>query len=180
VRRTEPRRSLELALVEVERVHLGGAGDARALDHREPDRPAADHPDARAGPDLRRFDDRAHTGRDRAADQAGLNQRNSFDADRSALVHDGSRRKRPRAERAGQRTAVGKTHARTGGGRRATAAQVAPRAPAALAARRAPADHDPLTYAHRFDAGPDRLDDAGPFVPEQDRRRVREPRLENM
>ena len=54
VGRAEAARGLELALVEVERVDLGGAGDPRALDHREPDGAAADHADARALPDARR------------------------------------------------------------------------------------------------------------------------------
>ena len=69
----------------------------------EPDRAAADHPDARARPDLRGLEHRADAGRDRTADQAGLDERNAVDADGGALVHDRSRGERPRAERAGQR-----------------------------------------------------------------------------
>ena len=161
-------------------MHLGRTGDARALDHREPDRAAADHPHARARPDLRRLEHRADAGRDRAADQAGLDERNAVHADRGALVHHRARREGPRAERAGQGATVGEPHARPGGGRRPTAAHVAARAPAALAARRAPADHDPVAHAHGLDSRPDGLDDACPFVPEQDRRRVGEPRLEHV
>ena len=66
------RRLLELPLVEVDRPDLRGAGDAGALDHREADRAAADHRDARALPHLRRLEHRHDAGRDRAADQARL------------------------------------------------------------------------------------------------------------
>ena len=157
-------------------MHLGRTGDARALDHREPDGAAADHPHARARPDLRGLEHRADAGRDRAADQAGLDERNAVDADRGALVHNRARGEGPRAERAGQGATVGEPHAGPGGGRRSAAAQVAARAPAALAARRAPADHDPVAHAHGLDSGPDGLDDTRAFVPEQDRRRVGERR----
>ena len=54
VRRAEAACSLELALVQVERVDLGGTRDACALNHREPDRAAADHADAGALPRRRR------------------------------------------------------------------------------------------------------------------------------
>ena len=54
VRRAEPLRHLELGLQGVNGDDLFRAGDARALDHREPDAAAAEHRDRRAGLDFRR------------------------------------------------------------------------------------------------------------------------------
>src|SRR4029453_16664684 len=107
VRRTEPPRCLELALVEIERVDLLCAGDACSLHGREADRAATDHADACALPDLRRLEYRAYAGRDRAADYACLLGRQALrDADRGRLVDDGARRERAELQRLEELVAV--------------------------------------------------------------------------
>src|SRR5439155_15310292 len=75
VRRAEAARRVELPLVEVERVDLRGARDARALHRRQADGAAADDADARAFPYVRGLEHRADAGRHGAADQAGLLRR---------------------------------------------------------------------------------------------------------
>ena len=143
VGRAEALRLLELALVEVDRADLRGAGDPRALDHREPDRAAADHRDARSLPDLGRLEHRHDAGRDRAADQARLLGRElGRDLHGRDLRHDGVRRERPGAKHGRQLAAVAAKEAPARCRRALALARLAALAHRAPATGGLPAEHD--------------------------------------
>ena len=96
MRRTEVRRLLELLRIEIDRADLPCAGDARALDHGQADGAAPDHADARALPDARHLEHAHDAGRDGAADQARLLDRElGRDLHRRDGWDDGARRERP-------------------------------------------------------------------------------------
>ena len=168
MRRAEAARSLELALVQVERVDLGGTRDSCALNHREPDRAAADHAHAGALPHGGGVQHGADAGCDRAPDQAGL-LRGQLRRQRheGRTVHDRAGAERPGWESAGHLSAVGEPHPRTGA-RRSPAEMTRPAgAPGALAARRAPADDDVIARPDPFDALADGLDHPRALVADQ-------------
>src|SRR5438132_1837802 len=178
VRGAEALRQLGLRRVQVDRVDLGGPGQPGALDGREADRAAADHRDARAFPDVRRVEDRAHAGGDAAGDQAGLLRRQvGVERDRRVAVDDCARGEGADPERLRELPTVGEGESRLGAPRRPAAARIAARAPAALAARRAPAEHDPVAGGHVLNVCPRFFHDPDTFVPEQNGQRMGPARL---
>jgi hypothetical protein len=173
MRRAEAPRGRELALVQVDRVDLGRAGNSRALDHREPDGAAADHAHSSALPHLRGLQHRADAGRDRAADQARLldRERRRQPHERCA-VDDRPRRQRARLQGTGRDGSVREPNPLARPGRRATEMSRSAPAPRAVAARRAPAHDHAVADADVAHAFADRLDHPRTFVAEHDRRHL--------
>src|SRR5215218_2878228 len=173
MRRAKVPRGLELPLVEVEPVDLGGACDPSALDDGQPNRAAADHADPCPLPHLGRLQHGADAGSDRTADQASLLCRQlDGQANERRSVQHAPRREGPRAKHSHQVAPVTRMHPPGRDRRGSTEMHGSTEAPAALAARRAPADDHSVAGCDVFDSLAHGFDDAGSLVAEQYGQRV--------
>src|SRR5262249_298603 len=169
----ELQRPLLLCRVEVDRPNLRRAGDARALYDREADRAAADDGDARSLRDLRDLEHGHDAGRDGAAEQARLLERQLVGPPhRGDGGNDGACRVRPGSEHGREAGAVGPGEPAGGGGRLLAPSRQAPCASLASAACCVPAENHPIADGEPSDVRADRFDRSRALVPEQDRQRM--------
>ena len=181
MRGAELHRAIEFGLAHVHRDDPAGVRQLCALQHVQPDRAAADHDDTGPRFDFRLAHRRSHAGHYATANDAGAIERNlPRDRDRAGFGNNGVFRMRGRHGIMVHLVATA-LHARTPVEQKALWLVACERfaqdrlvalAVVAMPAMRVPGTDDVIANLHLRHVAAHRLDDAGPFVPENDRQRI--------